>query len=195
MKVQIIHGRDPDNACDVTVFVDGERVTDFEIEDLDPGRGWQRSEWNDRLYDAIENLEADDSAYNQTIVTELTSFADNSFIEEDVPVDVAKMDNPVRCENADGDDVDCAIYYDEAKGDGFAGKCPHCADASEPDEDGCTACGKPIHQEEPNGLWAHDTEVGEDETHEAVPPNKILAGDAEYLASADPQREGGPVPN
>jgi hypothetical protein len=27
------------------------------------------------------------------------------------------------------------VYYDATSGDGYAGRCPHCADASEPPED------------------------------------------------------------
>jgi hypothetical protein len=136
MKVQIIHGRDPDNECGMTVFVDGQRVADGDlgVVDLDPGRGWQRSEWNDRLYDAIENLVNDDSPYNQALVSELNSFADNKFIQGDTTVDVSKMDEPYKCENADGDNEDCETYYDEAKGDGYNGLCPSCSDASEPDQ-------------------------------------------------------------
>jgi hypothetical protein len=134
MKIDIIHVRDPDSECGMTVFVDGKRVDNVAVEDIDPGRGWQRADYNDRLYDAIVAFEADESEYNQAVVAELNGAADSQGIDDDGSPDVSKMEHPVKCENADGNDPDCQVYYDQAKGDGYAGKCPHCADVSEPAE-------------------------------------------------------------
>lgn len=45
----------------------------------------------------------------------------------------------------------------------------------------CKHCGKDIHEEEPGGPWAHDTEVGEDETHEAEPVTDESWHDADCI--------------
>jgi hypothetical protein len=48
MRVEVIHSRDPDSSCDVSVFVDGQPV-EFEEYSSDPGAGWEgmRSEWDE----------------------------------------------------------------------------------------------------------------------------------------------------
>lgn len=147
MKIQLIHLRDPDNECTLIVFADGQRVPigDVSEDDIDPGRGHLRSDWNDRLYDALQDvemapLEDGATAYDTALVNALMSAADSQFIVDDTTVDVAKMDDPQKCENADDtkhpSHPNCHVYYDQAKGDGYAGKCPSCADASEPDDNG-----------------------------------------------------------
>lgn len=45
MAIDIIHGRDPDSACELTVFVDGQRV-DFTEWSFDPGAGMTMSEFD-----------------------------------------------------------------------------------------------------------------------------------------------------
>lgn len=45
MTVEVLHYRDPDGGCDVRVFIDGEEVA-TRIEDVDPGRGHVRWEWD-----------------------------------------------------------------------------------------------------------------------------------------------------
>ena len=41
MLIQILHTRDPDSECGVTVYLDGARFTGtVEVEDIDPGRGY-----------------------------------------------------------------------------------------------------------------------------------------------------------
>ncbi|MBO0838921.1 MAG: hypothetical protein J2P28_25875 [Actinobacteria bacterium] len=46
MKVEVIHYRDSDSACDVAVFVDGEPVDHREVS-FDPGAGFTREDWNE----------------------------------------------------------------------------------------------------------------------------------------------------
>jgi len=41
--------------------------------------------------------------------------------------DLDAMTTPVLCERH-GEDPDCEQVYDEARGDGYMGLCPHCAD-------------------------------------------------------------------
>lgn len=44
MRLEILHERDPDYPCDVTVWLDGERV-DFDYVEIDPGRGYTADDW------------------------------------------------------------------------------------------------------------------------------------------------------
>lgn len=50
-KVQIIHSRDPDSECDLTVFVNGVKVN-FTEEDIDPGRGYDEESIQERRDEA-----------------------------------------------------------------------------------------------------------------------------------------------
>jgi hypothetical protein len=46
LKIEILHMRDPDSACEHVVFVNGERRDDIVVEDIDPGRGFDRESWD-----------------------------------------------------------------------------------------------------------------------------------------------------
>lgn len=59
--VQIIHSRDPDGECGIEVYVNGERVKDVTVEDIDPGRGYDREAIAERRADAVEAAEAPDA--------------------------------------------------------------------------------------------------------------------------------------
>ena len=51
--VEVLHVRDPDSACSITVWVDGEELNtniDVDVEDIDPGAGYTREGW-------LENIE------------------------------------------------------------------------------------------------------------------------------------------
>lgn len=48
---------------------------------------------------------------------------------ETADADLDGMMTPVLCRRA-GSDPDCEGVYDEARGDGYQGLCPHCADRS-----------------------------------------------------------------
>lgn len=62
MKIQIIHSRDPDSECFHRIFVDDVELKHWagtlpdgvtvEIEDLDPGRGYDDADWDERTADA-----------------------------------------------------------------------------------------------------------------------------------------------
>lgn len=54
--------------------------------------------------------------------------ADGESVRCDTDLDT--MMTPVLCDRA-GDDPGCEGVYDEARGDGYMGLCPHCADKSE----------------------------------------------------------------
>lgn len=82
-KIEIIHGRDPDSACGLTVFVDGERIKDQDLIDIDidPGRGWERSDWDEMIEDANTN-EKYSPAFREAAVRELEQFGDSKYIQD-----------------------------------------------------------------------------------------------------------------
>ena len=44
--IEVVHWRDSDEGCELTVFVDGMEVT-ADVYEIDPGRGgWTRAEWD-----------------------------------------------------------------------------------------------------------------------------------------------------
>jgi hypothetical protein len=47
--VEILHQRDPDSSCVVTLFLDGVETDDFTLEDIDPGAGYSPAEWDERV--------------------------------------------------------------------------------------------------------------------------------------------------
>lgn len=55
-RIDIIHVRDPDFECDHTVYLNGTRIgsDQVSIEDVDPGRGYQREDYEERLEEAQE---------------------------------------------------------------------------------------------------------------------------------------------
>lgn len=73
MKVQILHGRDPDSECELTVFVDGQRVpnTEVYVEDIDPGRGYEDGVWKER----IEDSRSDTTEFGQLVTRTLEQYA------------------------------------------------------------------------------------------------------------------------
>lgn len=79
MKIQILHVRHPDEGCHVRVFIEGQEVTVSDIEDIDPGRGWLRSEWNDRL---AEFEVAEETPFNSAVHEALLAAADSSYIDD-----------------------------------------------------------------------------------------------------------------
>lgn len=72
VKVQILHGRDPDSDCGITVFVNGQRVPDAEVyvEDVDPGRGYEDGVWEER----IEESRSDTTEFGQLVTATLEQF-------------------------------------------------------------------------------------------------------------------------
>lgn len=75
MRVDVIHDRDPDSACDITVYVDGRRVDDCHEWSFDPGSGWEMNDfytWRDEaLASAPDHL--------KPILAEMFSSREESF--------------------------------------------------------------------------------------------------------------------
>ena len=47
MKIEILHDRNPDADCELTVFVDGVEFNDFLVADVDPGKGYTLEDWRE----------------------------------------------------------------------------------------------------------------------------------------------------
>jgi hypothetical protein len=81
MKVEILHQRDPDAGCVHTVFVDGVAIEDYTVEDVDPGAGYERADWDARF----EMDESYSPAFREATVAALTAAGDSPYIVEEWP--------------------------------------------------------------------------------------------------------------
>jgi hypothetical protein len=61
MKIQIIHQRDPDSECSITVYIDGVRRDDVEVEDVDPGAGYEPEDYEPRRTEAAQTASVPDA--------------------------------------------------------------------------------------------------------------------------------------
>ena len=72
-RVQIIHHRDPDSECGLEVFIDGHRlIGQVEIEDIDPGRGYEADDIQERRDEALTNAaKADATDFDRAVAAAL----------------------------------------------------------------------------------------------------------------------------
>lgn len=78
-RVQILHSRDPDSSCEIEVWLDGVKTDSYTVEDLDPGRGWTREDWDER----VEQAREDTSEFGQRVLAELEAVGQHSKWIED----------------------------------------------------------------------------------------------------------------
>lgn len=78
--VEIVHGRDPDEGCEHTVFVDGARV-DAYVEDIDPGRGYERESWDENI-EAIRTQEGLSEAFREHAIATREAYGDSKYITD-----------------------------------------------------------------------------------------------------------------
>lgn len=82
MKIQVIHERDPDTECYLTVWVDGIRSEIVE-EDIDPGRGWEWEDWFERIKDAHTDAAGKPAdSYEVAVFTALVSGAESQHVSK-----------------------------------------------------------------------------------------------------------------
>lgn len=79
-KLEILHQRDPDSGCVHTVFVDGAQTQDYDLEDIDPGAGYEGSDWDERL-EATRQDEDRSPAFRDAAVQALEESADSQYID------------------------------------------------------------------------------------------------------------------
>jgi hypothetical protein len=68
VKLEILHTRDSDGGCYLDVYIDGEPVTEFRVQDVDPGRGYDIADWRE----TTEFVAADETlteAFRGAVVT------------------------------------------------------------------------------------------------------------------------------
>jgi len=81
MKVEVLHYRDPDSSCDITVWIDG-KLVDCTVEDIDPGRGYMMSDWEERIRDNRENTTYSEP-FRQAVDEALEAASGSKYIEDD----------------------------------------------------------------------------------------------------------------
>lgn len=57
MTIEILHWRDPDSSCDIQVWIDGVEIRDLVVENVDPGAGWEREDWDESTRAVTESSE------------------------------------------------------------------------------------------------------------------------------------------
>lgn len=82
--VEILHNRDSDGGCEHAVFVGGVRVENFHLTviDVDPGRGYTKSDWLENI-EWVRNNANLTPAFRELAVANLEECTDNKYIEED----------------------------------------------------------------------------------------------------------------
>jgi hypothetical protein len=78
-RIEILHGRDPDSSCELTVFIDGVPTNDWSEIDVDPGAGHDRESWQERIDDtrADEHLTP---GFREAAARELEGALDSPYI-------------------------------------------------------------------------------------------------------------------
>lgn len=82
-KVEILHGRDPDSSCELTVFVDGARVESVDVIDIDPGRGYERETWDENVKFQLSPKRGRSEAFRAAASAEYESFSGSQYIEDE----------------------------------------------------------------------------------------------------------------
>ena len=70
--VEVLHERDPDGTCKVRVWLDDVEVDDAAVElvvcDVDPGRGWDREDWDAEVELAATSTTSLGRAYHAALL-------------------------------------------------------------------------------------------------------------------------------
>ncbi|UVK59897.1 hypothetical protein SEA_OBLADI_160 [Gordonia phage ObLaDi] len=78
-NIDIIVDRDPDGDTTLTVFIDGKRIENYGEHHIDPGRGYSRADWDERI-EAVEEMP--DSQLKNALLDSLVEAADSKWIED-----------------------------------------------------------------------------------------------------------------
>jgi hypothetical protein len=77
VKIQILSSTHPDMGTETTVYVDGKRVEDVHVEDIDPGRGYTAEDYAERLRDAQETAARPEATdFEQDLASTLADYGD-----------------------------------------------------------------------------------------------------------------------
>lgn len=80
VRIEILHTRDPDASCEMTVWVDGVRVDNVTVEDIDPGRGYEGDDWDESTAD-VATIEHYTPEFREAVVAVRNAYSDNRYIE------------------------------------------------------------------------------------------------------------------
>jgi hypothetical protein len=82
-KIEILHVRDPDSSCELTVFVDGVAIDKFTEESVDPGAGYVLKDWK-RETKRIKKGEYNYSpAFRDAVVTSRKAANDSEYMRDE----------------------------------------------------------------------------------------------------------------
>lgn len=86
MRIEILHGRDPDSSCDLTVWIDGVDVTNrddviVDVEDVDPGRGYEAEDWAESAEWAATRPERSD-AFKAALAEAYDAYGESKYIAD-----------------------------------------------------------------------------------------------------------------
>jgi hypothetical protein len=85
-KIEVLHERDPDSSCDISVYLDGVLARTTE-QSVDPGAGGSRADWAQHT----ANVEADETltpAFRAASVEALNRHADSQYLDDDLGYDL-----------------------------------------------------------------------------------------------------------
>lgn len=80
-QIEVLHVREPDEGCNVRVWVDGAETSAY-IEDIDPGRGWQASEWDENRDSTLGNAELSESFRDHAVMA-YNAGRESKYVEKD----------------------------------------------------------------------------------------------------------------
>jgi hypothetical protein len=84
LHVEVLHERDPDAECTTRVWAAGAPV-EVDLEDVDPGAGDERKDWDERIDRARGDVGAEVSkrsgAFREAVLEALTTAADSDYID------------------------------------------------------------------------------------------------------------------
>lgn len=78
-KIEVLHSRDPDSECEVTVWVDGE-IVGFDLEDVDPGRGHDLESWTARMHTTREQNPGRSPAFADAVDDTLQNWLESEYV-------------------------------------------------------------------------------------------------------------------
>lgn len=80
-RIDIIHFRDPDSECDHQVYLNGVRLgrDQVGVEDIDPGRGYEREDYESRLEAAQEAVARPDATDYDRDYLEIVEEAESTY--------------------------------------------------------------------------------------------------------------------
>lgn len=78
---EIVHTRDPDGDCEISLFHRGGRASGVEVYDIDPGRGYVRAEWDDTTAHIVQRASPEAGKLVKRLRDEQAE--DSQYIEDD----------------------------------------------------------------------------------------------------------------